>query len=83
MVLATPGDSPNFSDTASLHKPASLLFFLFFCAFVFFSATPTAYGSSQARGQIGALVAGLRHSHSNTRSATYTTAHGHAGSLTH
>ena len=33
-----------------------------------FKATPAAYGSSQARGQIGALAAGLRHSHSNTRS---------------
>ena len=27
-----------------------------------------AYGSSQARGQIGATAAGLHHSHSNARS---------------
>ena len=27
-----------------------------------------AYGSSQARGRIGAVAAGLRHSHSNARS---------------
>ena len=26
-----------------------------------------AYGGSQARGQIGAVAAGLRHSHSNAR----------------
>ena len=31
-------------------------------------AAPVAYGGSQARGQIGAAAAGLRHSHSNTRS---------------
>ena len=30
--------------------------------------TPTAYGSSQARGQIGALTASLHHSHSHARS---------------
>ena len=61
-----------------------------------------AYGGSQARGGIGAVATGLRHSHSNSgsklclqptpqlhhhqmgaASATYTTAHGNAGSLTH
>ena len=31
-------------------------------------ATPMAYGGSQARGLIGAVAAGLRHSHSNTGS---------------
>ena len=30
--------------------------------------TPLAYGNSQARGQIGAIAAGLHHSHSNARS---------------
>ena len=35
-----------------------------------FRATLTAYGDYQARGQIGAVVAGLRHSHSNARSLT-------------
>ena len=56
--------------------------FLFpFFFFAFFMAAPTAYGGSQARGQIGAIATGLRHSHSNTgfrilaTSATYTTAH--------
>ena len=39
------------------------------CLFVvFFRATPEVYGSSQARGSIGAAAAGLHHSHSNTRS---------------
>ena len=40
-----------------------------FCVFQFFSfslfrAGSVVYGSSQARGQIGAAVASLRHSHS-------------------
>ena len=30
-------------------------------------ATPAAYGSSQARGLIGATASGLHHSHSNAR----------------
>ena len=30
-----------------------------------FRATPSAYGGSQARGHIGAVAAGLHHSHSN------------------
>ena len=40
-----------------------LSFFVFF-----FRATPTAYGSSQARGRIGAAVTSLHHSHSSARS---------------
>ena len=44
-------------------------FGLFFCfvlfCFCLFRATPTAYGSSQARGPIGAATASLYHSHSN------------------
>ena len=43
-------------------------FGFFFCPFSLFRATPTAYGSSQARGLIGAVAAGLHHSHSNARS---------------
>ena len=38
------------------------------CGFYFFflfRATPAAYGSSQAGGQIGAAATGLCHSHSN------------------
>ena len=41
--------------------------FVLFC-FVLFRATPTIYGSPQARGPNGAAAATLRHSHSNIRS---------------
>ena len=55
--------------------------------FFFFRASPVAYGSSQARGRIGAITAGLCHSHSNLQiqavSATYPPAHGNTRSLTH
>ena len=40
------------------------IYFLFFCL-AFSRAAPAAYGGSQARGPIGAVVAGLHHSHSN------------------
>ena len=40
----------------------------FFCRFAFSRATPAAYGGSQARGLIGAVTAGLHHSHSNAGS---------------
>ena len=36
--------------------------------FGLFRVAPLAYGGSQARGLIGAVAAGLHHSHSNTRS---------------
>ena len=52
-----------------------------------FRATLAAYGYSQARDPIGAVVTSLQHSHSNAesepQSATYTTAHGNAGSPAH
>ena len=51
-----------------MHSPFPLFFFFFFFFFVFSGATPTTYGSSQARGQIGDVAAGLCHSHSNARS---------------
>ena len=41
-----------------------LIFFFFF----FLRSGPAAYGSSQHRGRTGAIAAGHRHSHSNTRS---------------
>ena len=46
--------------------------FSFVCLFVclLFRAAPAAYGSSQEQGQIGAIAAGLRHSHSNGGSET-------------
>jgi len=48
------------------------LFFGVFCLFVcFLGAAPMVYGSSQARGRIGAAAASLHHSHSNTGSLTH------------
>ena len=49
----------------------ALFYFLFIFIFILFyfillfRAAPAAYGSSQARGQIGATAAGLHHSHSS------------------
>ena len=65
-----------------------LFFFFFFISFLLFRAAPIAYGGSQARGLIRAVAAGLHHSQPLQRqiqatSATYTTAHINAGSLTH
>ena len=45
-----------------------LSFFFFSSVFCLLRATPVAYGGSQAKGLIGATAAGLRQSHSNTRS---------------
>ena len=39
-----------------------------FYLFSLFRAESVAYGGSQARGQIGAVAAGLHHRHSNARS---------------
>ena len=39
-----------------------------FFSFCLFRAAPAAYGSSQVRGQIAAVPAGLHYSHSNARS---------------
>ena len=39
-----------------------------FLRFIFFRATPSAYGASQVRGLIGATAASLCHSQSNARS---------------
>ena len=39
--------------------------------FGLFRAAPAAYGSSQARGRVGATAAGLHHSHSNARPLTH------------
>ena len=55
----TTGIPESCSNACSF--PFRLFFFLF-------RAAPVAYGSSQARGRIRAIAAGLHHSHSNTRS---------------
>ena len=64
------------------------LFFFSFCVFAVSRAAPAAYGGSQARGLIGAVATGLHTPQPQQRgiratSATYTAAHGNAGSLTH
>ena len=41
---------------------------LFYFIFCLFRAMPSAYGGSQATGPVGAVAAGLRHSHSNVGS---------------
>ena len=44
------------------------MLFVFACLFLLFKAKLVAYGSSQAKGQIGAIAGGLLQSHSNTGS---------------
>ena len=43
----------------------------FVCLFVFFRATPAAYGGSQVTGLIRAVAASLGHSYSNVGSKLY------------
>ena len=50
---------------AWLRKAESFFFSFFFSVFCLFRAILTACGGSQARGLIGAIAAGLHHSHSN------------------
>ena len=45
-----------------------LVHIFFFLSFSLFKATPAAYGGSQTRGQIGAVVASLHQGLSNTGS---------------
>ena len=67
--------------------PSFLYFFFFFCLFAISWAAPSAYRGSQARGLIGAVAAGRtpgpQQRGIQAVSATYTTAHGNSGSLTH
>ena len=51
--------------------------------FLSFRATPAVYRNSQARGLIRVTAAGLGQRQIQASSATYTTAHGNARSLTH
>ena len=48
-----------------------LALFLNFVYFLLFRATPAAFGSPRARGQIEATAADLHHSHSNVGSLTH------------
>ena len=61
------------------------IYFIIIIIFLLFRATPKIYGGSQAGGRIGAVAVGLCHSRSQiwAMSVSYTTALGHARSLTH
>ena len=50
---------------------AHMFFFVVVVVFLLLRAVPAAYGSSQARGPIGAIAAGLHHSHSNAGSESH------------
>ena len=62
------GDGSGGSEerTYFLYITKLRFFFSFFYLFILvFRAITVAYGGSQARGLIGAVAAGLRHSHNN------------------
>ena len=61
------GRDPFFPLPISLYF-ISFPFLPFFLPVCLFRATPTENGSSQAKGQSGAVAAGLRHRHSNAES---------------
>ena len=63
LYFSIPGESPKTLFLKTLGSYQSDFFF-----FLLFRATLAAYGGSQAVGQIGAVAAGLRHSHSNSGS---------------
>ena len=65
-IRAVQVENVHLSLFLSLSLSLSLFFFFFF--FGLFRAAPIAYGSSQAKGHIGAVAAGRSHSHSNNRS---------------
>jgi len=71
----------------SVHWHLGWLLLFFFAFLPFLGLLPKAYGSSQARGPIGAVATSLFQSNSNesfqATSANYTTAHSNATSLTH
>ena len=52
----------------TIHIKTNFFFFFFFGLFAYSRAVPVAYGGSQASRLIGAVVAGLHHSHSNAGS---------------
>ena len=69
-VIVGPHTSLQLKQSLSLPELtawATNLFIFIFLIFYLFGATFAAHGGSQARGQIGAVAAGLHHSHSNAR----------------
>ena len=70
---------PCLLECDPLDSVLGLCFYSFIYLFIF-RAAPAACGGSQARGQIGAVAAGLQPQQHGIRavSATYTTAHGNS-----
>ena len=66
----TPPHSQHILSHVLCSGNTQALFLFFSFSFLFSMATLAAYGSSRARGQIGAAAAGLHHTHSNTGSLT-------------
>ena len=66
MVEVEGGLFPSHLNFQAIFNPLNILFYLLFVFFL--RAAPWAYGSSQTRGRIGAVAAGLHHSHSKARS---------------
>jgi len=62
------GNSIVFATFLYMHKYFKIKSICIFWSFFLFRAAPKAYGGSQARGLIGAIAAGLYHSHNNARS---------------
>ena len=89
MGISGDGEGVGTFDTQGIlcGVDSKSIFFFFFWSFCHFLGCSVAYGGSQGKGGIGAVGTSLHHSHSNSGiravSATYTTAHGNAGSLTH
>ena len=53
-------------DGMHVYLPFKKSPYIFISLFCLFRAAPAAYGSSQARGPVGATAAGLHHSHSRS-----------------
>ena len=68
MGVALKGKNKNNKNTHKNPQKTSLPQTETFSFFGLFRAAPPAYGSSQARGQIGAVATSLHHSHSNAGS---------------
>ena len=72
-IHSSDGHIGCFHVLAAINSPAVsigvrvsfLFYFIIVVLFVFSRATATAYGDSQAKGLIGAVAAGLCHSHSH------------------
>jgi len=73
-------------STGNITNILQLFYLYIYLVFCLFSAALTAYGGSHARGQISCCCQPIPQPHQHqirAVSATYTTAHGNAGSLTH